>query len=116
MRWDGFRRPVSMPLNCASWHLTNSGPIDVKADGSDRLVPTTAQYLVELTPIECRSEGRPVSHVESLVIEGRSESVIGRLLRSIAAVAVRESGFLIFSCNNRTMFFLLGCSACITFA
>ncbi len=70
----------------------NNGPIAVKADGGDRLVPTTAQYLVELIPANAALHTTQVAR-GVVTIEGRSESVIGRLFRSIATVAVRESGF-----------------------
>ena len=70
----------------------NSGPIDVKTDGGNRLIPTTAQYLVELTPDIADPGTRQVAR-GVVTIEGRSESIIGRLFRSIATVAVRESGF-----------------------
>lgn len=71
---------------------TNGGGIAVTVDARQRAIPTTAQYLVELTPQT--TSGDLTQVVRGVVLlDGSAESFASRLWRQILRVLVRESGF-----------------------
>lgn len=70
----------------------HQGPIAVRPDGEQRYQPVSAQYAVHLQASE--SLPAPRQPLRGLVLlEGRSESLLGSILRRIAALGIRESGF-----------------------
>ncbi|MBK5351830.1 biotin/lipoyl-binding protein [Pseudomonas sp. TH41] len=68
------------------------GPIAVRRDQSQRAEPVQAQYAVRLKVLD--SIATPVQPLRGLVVlQGRSESLLGTAWRRLAALGVRESGF-----------------------
>jgi putative peptide zinc metalloprotease protein len=68
------------------------GPIAVRRDQSQRAEPVQAQYAVRLKVLD--SIATPVQPLRGVVmVQGRSESLLGTAWRRLAALAVRESGF-----------------------
>lgn len=68
------------------------GPIAVRRDPSQRPQPIQAQYAVRLTPLD--SIATPTQPLRGVVVvQGRSESLLGTAWRRMAALGVRESGF-----------------------
>ncbi len=70
---------------------TYDGPIAVRKDDKDRLIPVSAQYPVRL---HINSEGHYSNRVVRGVVhvQGQAESMASRLWRKIVRVLVRESG------------------------
>ena len=70
------------------------GPIAVRRNAQQRAEPLQAQYGVRLnllkkdgdTMLDCPQRGL-------VVLQGRGESLLGRLWRRLAALGIRESGF-----------------------
>ena len=68
------------------------GPIAVRRDQSQRPEPVQAQYAVRLTTLDTiATPTQPLRGV--VVVQGRSESLLGTAWRRMAALGVRESGF-----------------------
>ncbi|MGF6128997.1 putative peptide zinc metalloprotease protein [Pseudomonas frederiksbergensis] len=68
------------------------GPIAVRRDQSQRPEPVQAQYAVRLTTLD--SIATPTQPLRGVVVvQGRSESLLGTAWRRMAALGVRESGF-----------------------
>ncbi|PKH12359.1 peptidase M50 [Pseudomonas sp. 43NM1] len=68
------------------------GPIAVRRDQSQRPEPVQAQYAVRMTPLDnIAAPTQPLRGV--VVMQGRSESLLGTAWRRLAALGVRESGF-----------------------
>lgn len=68
------------------------GPIAVRRDQAQRPEPVQAQYAVRLTALDAiDTPTQPLRGV--VVLQGRSESLLGTAWRRIAALGVRESGF-----------------------
>ncbi|PWE42159.1 peptidase M50 [Pseudomonas prosekii] len=68
------------------------GPIAVRRDQSQRPEPVQAQYAVRMTPLDnLAAPTQPLRGV--VVMQGRSESLLGTAWRRLAALGVRESGF-----------------------
>ncbi|KOY00999.1 biotin/lipoyl-binding protein [Pseudomonas nunensis] len=68
------------------------GPIAVRRDQNQRPEPVQAQYAVRLTTLD--NIATPVQPLRGVVIvQGRSESLLGTAWRRMAALGVRESGF-----------------------
>jgi putative peptide zinc metalloprotease protein len=68
------------------------GPIAVRRDQNQRPEPVQAQYAVRLTPLDSIvTPTQPLRGV--VVVQGRSESLLGTAWRRMAALGVRESGF-----------------------
>lgn len=68
------------------------GPIAVRRDQSQRPEPVQAQYAVRLTTLDTiATPTQPLRGV--VVMQGRSESLLGTVWRRMAALGVRESGF-----------------------
>lgn len=68
------------------------GPIAVRRDQSQRPEPVQAQYAVRMTPLDnIAAPTQPLRGV--VVMQGRSESLLGTAWRRMAALGVRESGF-----------------------
>ncbi|MGF6205723.1 biotin/lipoyl-binding protein [Pseudomonas frederiksbergensis] len=68
------------------------GPIAVRRDQSQRPEPIQAQYAVRLRPLDAiATPTQPLRGV--VVVQGRSESLLGTAWRRMAALGVRESGF-----------------------
>ncbi|UZE12174.1 biotin/lipoyl-binding protein [Pseudomonas sp. B21-053] len=68
------------------------GPIAVRRDQNQRPEPVQAQYAVRLTTLD--TIATPVQPLRGVVIvQGRSESLLGTAWRRMAALGVRESGF-----------------------
>ncbi|MCU1749453.1 biotin/lipoyl-binding protein [Pseudomonas sp. 6D_7.1_Bac1] len=68
------------------------GPIAVRRDQSQRAEPVQAQYAVRLKVLD--SIATPVQPLRGVVVlQGRSESLLGSAWRRLAALGVRESGF-----------------------
>lgn len=71
---------------------THGGSIPVEADAKQRLVPVTAQYLVELEPRESLlAQNQSMRGVVEL--NGSPEHLLVRGLRNAWRVIIRESGF-----------------------
>ena len=71
---------------------TNGGQIAVQPDSQHRLVPLTAQYLVELEPQGL--DHPPEQIVRGIVdLKGAPESFLIRAWRQVSTVLIRESGF-----------------------
>ncbi|MCP4936113.1 MAG: HlyD family efflux transporter periplasmic adaptor subunit [bacterium] len=71
---------------------TNGGPIPVVADDTNRLIPATAHYQIELKPLSFNLT--PNQLVRGLVhLNGTAESFLARTWRQVTKVLVRESGF-----------------------
>lgn len=70
----------------------HGGRIAVETDSKQRLVPITAQYLVELKPQYVDgSLSQPIRGVVEL--QGEPTSIFARTLRNVWQVLIRESGF-----------------------
>jgi putative peptide zinc metalloprotease protein len=68
------------------------GPIAVRRDQSQRAEPVQAQYAVRLKVLD--GVVTPVQPLRGVVVlQGRSESLLGTAWRRLAALGVRESGF-----------------------
>lgn len=68
------------------------GPIAVRRDQSQRAEPVQAQYAVRLKVLD--GIVTPVQPLRGVVVlQGRSESLLGTAWRRLAALGVRESGF-----------------------
>ncbi|MEO6680150.1 MAG: biotin/lipoyl-binding protein [Pseudomonas sp.] len=68
------------------------GPIAVRRDQSQRPEPVQAQYAVRLATLDTiATPTQPLRGV--VVLQGRSESLLGTAWRRMAALGVRESGF-----------------------
>ncbi|MFJ7797073.1 biotin/lipoyl-binding protein [Pseudomonas sp. NPDC096950] len=68
------------------------GPIAVRRDQNQRPEPVQAQYAVRLTTLDTiATPTQPLRGV--VVVQGRSESLLGTAWRRMAALGVRESGF-----------------------
>jgi putative peptide zinc metalloprotease protein len=68
------------------------GPIAVRRDESQRPEPVQAQYGARLKSVEViPTPHQPLRGV--VMLQGRSESVLGVAWRRAAALGVRESGF-----------------------
>lgn len=68
------------------------GPIAVRRDQNQRPEPVQAQYAVRLTTLD--TIATPMQPLRGVVIvQGRSESLLGTAWRRMAALGVRESGF-----------------------
>ena len=68
------------------------GPIAVRRDENQRPAPVQAQYGVRLRSAQpIATPHQPLRGV--VVLQGRSESVLGVAWRRAAALGVRESGF-----------------------
>lgn len=71
---------------------TNGGKIPVEPDIKQRLVPVTAQYLVELEPLGMNHP--PNQLVRGIVdLTGAPESFLTRAWRQVSKILIRESGF-----------------------
>lgn len=79
---------LALPL-LASEH---GGPLAVRRDAEQQWVPDHAQYGARLQPLV--DVAAPLQSVRGVVVlSGRSESILGGVLRRMAALGVRESGF-----------------------
>ncbi|MHA6493525.1 efflux RND transporter periplasmic adaptor subunit [Pseudomonas borbori] len=68
------------------------GPIAVSRDAQQRPAPEQGQYGVRLVPRgELQAPQQP--QVGVVVLQGKSESILGAMWRRVAALGVRESGF-----------------------
>jgi putative peptide zinc metalloprotease protein len=68
------------------------GPIAVRRDEAHRAEPVQAQYGARLKVLETLST--PTQPLRGLVVlQGKSESILGNAWRRLAALGVRESGF-----------------------
>ncbi|GGO81511.1 hypothetical protein GCM10011348_20720 [Marinobacterium nitratireducens] len=79
-------------LDIESLASDRGGPLAVRRDKQDRANPIQAQYAVNLTllePIPVPAQTRR----GLVVVQGRQESIIGGLIRRVAALGIRESGF-----------------------
>ena len=64
----------------------------MRRDQSQRPEPVQAQYAVRLTTLDAIAT--PIQPLRGVVVvQGRSESLLGTAWRRIAALGVRESGF-----------------------
>ena len=85
-------RAGSRSIDIPELASTNGGEIRVELDARKKLVPATAQYLVELTPMGL--DDHPNQLVRGFVhLEGTAESFLTRVWRQISQVFIRESGF-----------------------
>jgi putative peptide zinc metalloprotease protein len=79
-------------LDQAALTSDHGGPIAVRRDEQQRAQPLQAQYGVRLTPQQAlAAPAQPQLGV--VILEGRSESILGAVWRRVAALGVRESGF-----------------------
>jgi len=71
---------------------THGGPIAVRKNAEEELVPQAPIYRMELVPV---AEGLGPEQVlaGTVTIEGERESVISYLARKVVSVLIRESGF-----------------------
>jgi len=85
-------RSGAASIDIAELASTNGGRIAVRADAQQRLVPVTAQYLVELEP---QGLDHPPEQIVRGVVElqGAPESFLVRAWRQVSNVLIRESGF-----------------------
>ncbi|MNF43003.1 Peptidase family M50 [compost metagenome] len=68
------------------------GPIAVSRDAQQRPAPEQGQYGVRLMPQdELQAPRQP--QIGVVVLQGKSESILGAIWRRVAALGVRESGF-----------------------
>lgn len=88
----GLARGGTAQIDIPELASTHGGSIAVEADAKQRLVPVTAQYLIELEPRD-----RPLVQDQSMrgVVElnGSPEHLLLRGLRNAWRVLIRESGF-----------------------
>jgi len=92
VRISRIARAGSHAIHILELASTNGGPIPVVADVTNRLVPATAQYQIELKPLNFNIT--PNQLVRGLVhLNGTAESFLARTWRQVTKVAVRESGF-----------------------
>jgi putative peptide zinc metalloprotease protein len=78
-------------LDIAELATTSGGHIDVQPDQRQRLVPTSAQYLVEMSV----AGGAVVPNVTTrglVILAGRPESLFASVYRRALKILVRESG------------------------
>lgn len=68
------------------------GPIAVRVDQNDRLIPDNPVYRIRLEPEGNRDAPEQLLR-GTVSIEGSRESIIGNLWRSFISVIIRESGF-----------------------
>ncbi|KAF1072563.1 MAG: hypothetical protein GAK45_00153 [Pseudomonas citronellolis] len=79
---------LSLPLLASD----QGGPLAVRRDADQRAIPEHAQYGARLQVLDLTQA--PAQAVRGVaVLQGRSESILGGLLRRMAALGVRESGF-----------------------
>ena len=71
---------------------THGGRVAVELDLQQRLIPVTAQYLVELEPQGLQDP--PEQLVPGIVqFDGTPESFLAAAWRQVSKVLIRESGF-----------------------
>lgn len=68
------------------------GPIAVSRDAQQRPAPEQGQYGVRLVPQDKLQAPRQ-PQIGVVVLQGKSESILGAIWRRVAALGVRESGF-----------------------
>ncbi|NVK42947.1 MAG: HlyD family efflux transporter periplasmic adaptor subunit [Oceanospirillaceae bacterium] len=79
-------------LDIESLASDRAGPMAVRRDEQGRAKPLQAQYAVNLVLLE--DIPVPAQTRRGLVVvQGREESIIGGLVRRLAALGIRESGF-----------------------
>lgn len=78
-------------LEIAELATTNGGRIEVQSDQRQRLVPSTAQYVVELTVAEGTLLPGATTR-GTVLVTGRPESFFASLYRRTLKILVRESG------------------------
>jgi len=92
VRLSRIARTGSRSIDIPELASITGGTIPVEPDSSNRLVPATAQYLVELKPLGINMH--PNQLVRGLVqLDGTAESFLLRVWRQVTKVLVRESGF-----------------------
>ena len=85
-------RSGAVSIDVAALASINGGRIAVQPDERQRLVPLTAQYLVELEPQNL--DYPPEQTVRGIVeLKGAAESFFVRAWRQVSNVLIRESGF-----------------------
>ncbi len=92
VRLKAVARAGAASIDIAALASTNGGQIAVQPDALNRLVPVTAQYLVELEPQGL--DQPPKQSVRGIVeLKGAPESFAILAWRQVSNVLIRESGF-----------------------
>jgi putative peptide zinc metalloprotease protein len=78
-------------IDVAGLASVHGGAIDVQPDAHQRLVPTTAQYLVTMSTTSPPNVGIASSIRGTAHLTGTAESAVSRLWRRVLKVLVRES-------------------------
>jgi putative peptide zinc metalloprotease protein len=92
VRLKNVARGGAVSIDIPALASTNGGQIAVQPDSQQKLVPLTAQYLVELEP---QALDHPLAQVVRGVVDlnGAPESFMIRAWRQVSTVLIRESGF-----------------------
>ncbi len=79
-------------IGIAELASVNGGGIAVRTDARERLIPTVAQYQIELAP--SAAIAAPNQLIRGVVhLEGRAESYLSRAWHRLSRLVMRESGF-----------------------
>lgn len=92
VRFKNIAKSGAITIDIPDLASPNGGSVSAERNAENQLVPSQAQYLVELMPV--KRENTPNQIVRGVVlIEGTPESAATRVWNQIAKVLIRETGF-----------------------